>query len=161
MSKCPPARTSAAALDEKETFGLLMLSVRQSLIRKAERMLASRGCDINLTQYRVLHTLNQVDSMSASELARCLEHDGGALTRMVDGLQEKGYVERRPHATDRRAIELVLTAAGRALWAATHHFTQQFNEDVLGVLSPAEQEQLFALMRRIRESLDQQLEDQA
>lgn len=139
---------------EQETFGHLLLSVRLSLFRRGERLLSKRGFSINFTQFRVLRALSQVQSVSASELARSVEHDGGALTRVLDRLQEKGYVARRPNASDRRAIEVFLTDSGRTVWDSMQECMAQINAEVFEVLSDVEQTQLFALLHRIRDRLD-------
>ena len=138
----------------QETFGLLLLSVRQSLIRRGERLLANSGYEINFTQFRVLRALSQTQHLSAKDLARAVEHDGGALTRLLDRLQEKGYVARRPNAADRRGLEVYMTDTGRAVWDAMQSCVQQVNAEVLDVLSDAEQSQLFALLHRIRDQVD-------
>lgn len=139
---------------QQETFGLLLLSVRLSLFRRAERLLTNRGFDINITQFRVLKMLSQVDSISATALAHQVEHDCGALTRLLDRLQEKGYVARRPNATDRRAIDIFMTDKGRAAWESMQGCSAQLNAEVFAVLSDAEQAQLFALLHRVRDHLD-------
>ena len=141
---------------EQETFGLLLLSVRLSLIRRGERLLASSGYCINFTQFRVLRALSQAQHLSATELARSVEHDGGALTRLLDRLQEIGYVARRPNAKDRRGIEVFMTDAGRAVWDSMQACVQQVNLEVLEALNDDEQSQLFSLLHRIRDRLDQQ-----
>jgi DNA-binding MarR family transcriptional regulator len=47
------------------------------------------------------------------EVARRLEVTSAAATGIVDRLSAHGHVERRPHATDRRRTELVITASAR------------------------------------------------
>lgn len=145
---------------ELEPFGLLMLSVRQALSRVAERKLTEHKFGINLTQLRVLTVLDKQGPLSATELARRIGHDGGALTRLLDCLQDKGYVARRPNPNDRRAIEVQLSDEGRAFFDTTRPAMQQFNEAVLQVLGGDERHQLFALMKRIRTHLEQ-MNDQA
>ncbi|MDD5175660.1 MAG: MarR family transcriptional regulator [Sterolibacterium sp.] len=139
---------------EQETFGLLLLSVRLNLIRRGERLLVAKGFDINFTQFRVLYALSQCQSLSATELARGVEHDGGALTRLLDCLQGKGYVARRPNAKDRRAIEVSMTEKGRAVWDSMRDCVTQANTEVLEALSDAEQTQLFGFLHRIRDYID-------
>ena len=53
-----------------------------------------------------------------SELAEQLAADRPYVTLIVDGLEERGLVQRTPHPEDRRAKLVALTAAGRA--AAEH-----------------------------------------
>lgn len=57
-----------------------------------------------------------------AELARLLDVSTAASTGIVDRLERRGHVERRPHAVDRRRTEVHLTDSGRA--------------EVLGLLMP-------------------------
>ena len=156
MASSKPARKSTKKQLRQETFGLLLLSVRLSLIRRGEQLLAGKGFDINFTQFRVLRALSQRQHMSATELARSVEHDGGALTRLIDRLQAKGYVSRRPNTSDRRGIEVFMTEAGKSVWESMQGCVQQVNAEVLAALDDKEQKQLFEMMYRIRDRLDQQ-----
>ena len=152
-TRSTPSKASKKRIDQ-ETFGLLLLSVRQSLIRRGVRLLNHSGFDINYTQFRVLKALSMTPHLSAKELARTVEHDGGALTRLLDRLQEKGYVARRPNAKDRRGIEVYMTDAGHSVWEEMQACVQQVNGEALGVLSDAEQGQLFSMLHRIGERFD-------
>ncbi len=155
MATINSARKEKQKQIQQETFGLLLLSVRLSLIRRGERLLASKGFDINFTQFRVMRALSQAQHMSATELARSVEHDGGALTRLIDRLQEKGYVGRRPNTIDRRGIEVFMTDAGKSVWESMQGCVHEVNAEVLAALDDTEQKQLFDMMHRIRDRLDQ------
>jgi DNA-binding MarR family transcriptional regulator len=141
--------------DQQETFGLLLHTIRLGLIRRAEQFLANKGFDFKFIQLRVLKQLSMHQSQSATELARAVEHDGGALTRVLDRLQESGYVVRRSSALDRRVIELSLTDEGRALWNSIQPWILQLNADALSALDGREQEQLFFLLHRVRARLEE------
>ena len=147
-------KRSAKKAMQQETIGLLLLSVRLSLIRRGELLLANGGFDLNYTQFRVMRALSQSKSLGATELARAVEHDGGALTRVLDRLQDKGYVARRPNAKDRRAIEVYMTDEGLDIWDSMQDCVKQVNSEVLDTLSDAEQTLLFDMMHRIRDRVD-------
>jgi long-chain acyl-CoA synthetase len=70
--------------------------------------------DLSLSQYRLLAFLAQGD-WAASVLADRLQVSRPSITGLVDGLVKRGLVERRPSADDRRRIDHVLTAGGRAV----------------------------------------------
>jgi DNA-binding MarR family transcriptional regulator len=69
--------------------------------------------DLSLSQYRLLAFLAQGD-WAASALADRLNVSRPSITGLVDGLVKRELVERRPHPDDRRRIDHVLTASGRA-----------------------------------------------
>lgn len=80
------------------------------LARVAEQTCQSTG--ISLPQYRLL--VSAADGpQRASELAAAVGVSRPTLTSLVDGLEQAGLVRRTPVATDRRGIQLELTAAGR------------------------------------------------
>jgi DNA-binding MarR family transcriptional regulator len=62
----------------------------------------------------VLAAVDEGESVSQQDIARCLSVDRTTMVAFVDGLEGKGLVERRPHPLDRRRNVIELTAAGRA-----------------------------------------------
>ena len=52
---------------------------------------------------------------TSADMARQMSHDAGAMTRLVDQLEKRGLLNRVRDTADRRAVNLVLTAEGRAL----------------------------------------------
>ena len=155
-SKIPHAHLDAElSPGSAESIGLVLHQVRLRLIRHLECDLAAGGFDINFSQYRVLRTLAQREVVSPTEISRCCGHDAGALTRMLDRLQEKGYLRRVPRTDDRRAVDVTLTEAGRAVWNEIQACGLALSSDALSDLSAIEQQQLFDLLKRIRGTLDQ------
>jgi DNA-binding MarR family transcriptional regulator len=49
---------------------------------------------------------------TAAEIARGMCHDTGALTRVIDQLEQRGFIERSRSLEDRRTVELSLTEEG-------------------------------------------------
>lgn len=63
-------------------------------------------------QWSALISIYFARTPTCATLARDLAHDKGAMTRMIDVLEERGLVERTRDAEDRRCINLSLTPAG-------------------------------------------------
>jgi DNA-binding MarR family transcriptional regulator len=63
---------------------------------------------------KTLFELDPDEGCSMSELANTLHCDASNATWLVDRLEERGLVERRPHPRDRRVKTVVLTPAGVA-----------------------------------------------
>jgi DNA-binding MarR family transcriptional regulator len=111
-----PAGTPPAS---NASLSMLLAMVRVELVRALEAEFASQNVDLSFTQYLILKKAQQLGPVSATELARSVELDGGAMTRQLDQLERKGYLRRSPHAQDRRALRIELTDAGRTLWQDT------------------------------------------
>jgi DNA-binding MarR family transcriptional regulator len=73
--------------------------------------------DLAPAQARALHELDLEQPISMRELAERLKSDPANLTGLIDRLEARGFVERRPHPSDRRIKGLALTAAGAKLRA--------------------------------------------
>jgi len=81
--------------------------------RLAEAMrqtLAERG--LNPSRAEVIYLLARDGALVQRELAQALGCTPRHVTGLVDTLAEGGFVERRPHPSDRRAISVVLTEHG-------------------------------------------------
>src|SRR5690348_15951185 len=66
------------------------------------------------TQFRIVHALFH-RQFTLGELADLMQVSAPTVSRMIDTLVERGYVERTPDLADRRKICLGLTAAGHEL----------------------------------------------
>ena len=145
---------ASPSCSDEDNFGLLLHFVRQGLIRHLEQALAAQDLGLSFTQYRVLKMLTNVPHLGASELARRLEHDAGALTRLLDKMQERGFLQRQSCREDRRSVEISLTDAGRALSRPLRAVSEQLTEFALSDLSDAEKSTLMALPWRVRTTLE-------
>jgi DNA-binding MarR family transcriptional regulator len=115
----PPRTDSVAVSDPASTkprHGILRLinRVRVELIDALDSELAP--FDISAPQLFVLSSVANREADSAAGLCKSISYDPGAMTRMIDRLQQKGLVRRVPHPDDRRAMNLELTVAGKALF---------------------------------------------
>lgn len=115
----PPRDPSGAPDPHTASLGMLLTMVRSEMVRAIEAELAGQGLELSFTQYLILKKSQQLGAVSATELARAVELDGGAMTRQLDQLERKGYLRRTPHAQDRRALRIELTDAGEAVWQNT------------------------------------------
>src|SRR5262245_39086312 len=76
--------------------------------------LPSSAADFNLSpaQWHVLHLLEPDRPLPMGRLAQTLSCDASNVTGLVDRLEARGLVQRRPSSDDRRVKVLALTASG-------------------------------------------------
>lgn len=139
--------------DGQESLGALIGMVRGEIVRAIETDLASIGADLKFTQFHVLKRLAANGPMTATELARAVDLDGGAMTRQLDQLEAKGYLRRQPHEQDRRALRIELTEAGEALWRHLNESSSATLERAQRGLSPVERERLHDYLARVLTAL--------
>ena len=67
---------------------------------------------VTYAQWPALAALSRQQSRTAADLARELQTDAGAMTRMLDRLEEKGLITRTRDLADRRVTQIQLTTEG-------------------------------------------------
>ncbi|AIF46419.1 MarR family transcriptional regulator [Dyella japonica A8] len=137
----------------QDSIGVLVGLVRSEIVRKMEAELQASGVDLRFTQFLILKRLAHMGPMSASELARAVELDGGAMTRQLDQLERKGLLRRQPHEQDRRALRIELTPAGDAIWRQITPCNDRVLDAAQKALNPTEREQLRDYLVRVLEAL--------
>jgi DNA-binding MarR family transcriptional regulator len=105
--------------------------------------------DLALTPSQVIALRELSDPITARELAAGMSCEPSNATFVLDRLEQQGLIQRRPHPTDRRAKQIVLTSAGRSCRAKVlkHLGTQS----PLTRLTTAEQESLRDLLQKLVE----------
>ncbi|MEP6899022.1 MAG: MarR family transcriptional regulator [Rhodanobacter sp.] len=155
MKPIPSPHDLSCAPDPRTaSLGMLLTMVRSEMVRAIEAELASQGLELSFTQYLILKKAQQLGAVSATELARSVELDGGAMTRQLDQLERKGYLRRAPHEQDRRALRIELTDAGMAVWQNTASVcSQRVMTAAQRSLSSAESTQLHDYLERVLQAL--------
>lgn len=138
---------------EQEGLGVLIGLVRAEMVRALEAELADKGHDLRFTQFLIIKRLAMLGPMSATELARAVELDGGAMTRQLDHLEGKGYLRRHPHEQDRRALRIELTTAGETLWQQMTSCNERVLDAAQRSLSEVERERLHDYLARVLHAL--------
>ncbi len=137
----------------RESIGVLLAAVRAEIVRAMEAELAAKGLDLRFTQFLILKRLATLGPITAGELARSVELDGGAMTRQLDQLELKGYLRRRPHEQDRRALRIELTDEGQALTQELMNCNDRVLKAAQRSLDPTEQQQLRDDLSRVLHAL--------
>ncbi len=103
-------------------------------------------------QFDVIATLGNTEGMTFRELGERTLIYKTTLTSVVDRLQERGLVERRPSTTDRRSTLAVLTAQGDALFQEAFQDHTEHLRRRLERLSEDEMEEAITQLRRVKET---------
>ena len=75
------------------------------------------------------------------------------VTGLLDSLERRAYIRRRPHPSDRRMILAEITEAGRQAASAFRPIVHQQEKEWFGVLDQTEQQQLLVVLHRVQERL--------
>ncbi|QIT55369.1 MarR family transcriptional regulator [Aquisalimonas sp. 2447] len=103
-------------------------------------------------QFDVIATLGNTEGMTFRELGERTLIYKTTLTSVVDRLQERGLVERRPSTTDRRSTLAVLTPEGDALFQEAFNDHAEHLRRRLERLSEDEMEEAITQLRRVKDT---------
>lgn len=102
----------AATYSAEESIGYLMKRVLLSIVHQADKRLEAHG--LTSAQWGPLLRLRTAGRCSVVELARWMQIDAGAMTRLLDRLEKKSLCRRVRSTDDRRVVQVELTAEGEA-----------------------------------------------
>ena len=139
----PKSGSRPSALSDDLSF----LLARANAISLAAGNAALAAHGLKARSYSVLLLTTDESRPSQRELAEFLRLDPSQVVSLVDDLQSRGLVERRPDPADRRANVVVATEAGRQVAAAARETARRAEEQVHGQLTHDERQTLTELLR--------------
>jgi DNA-binding MarR family transcriptional regulator len=109
---------------------------------------------VSVPQWVVLRCLFDMEGAPLGDLARDVGVDNGALSRMVERLVQKGLVSREADPSDRRAVRLRLTDAGRKLVPVLAREADRNDAEFFCVIDADERARLLATVKALLEKND-------
>lgn len=112
---------------------------------------------LTLPRMRLLLLLDRIGSQRSTDLATRIGVTPRAITALVDGLVESGYVERRPDPTDRRAAIIDVTPLGASVGADVRASHASLAADVLRDVGVDEIEAAIGTLAAVRRAIERRL----
>lgn len=88
--------------------------------------------------------------VSQTNVAKALGKDRSAMVKLVDNLESKQLIIRRPSPRERRTYALHLTDQGQALLDEASNIARQYDEDFFAVLTESERHELVHILKKLR-----------
>jgi len=126
-----------------------------ALRRARARLSEDPAARLSLAQYLLVEPLLDAPTRSVGELAANAGVASPTATRMLDGLQRDGHVQRETAAHDRRCVALRLTANGRRIAAAERARFQRKGAELFAALEPADRAQAARLLGRLADLMEE------
>ncbi len=98
--------------------------------------------------FSTLSLIKHNPGITARQLCHSLGIQPPNMVGMVNGFEQRGLIERRPHPSDRRAQGLHLTVEGRKLMQAAEQTATALEDEVAHRLSGEEKQTLLALLQK-------------
>lgn len=122
-----------AVADLTQAIGLLVRRVRA----------AAASHELSLTESAVMKRLATDGPATTADLARSESMKPQSMGATISALEEMGMVERKPHATDGRQVNIELTAKGAAVRKSAREAKRTWLAQAIVQLDEDERETLF------------------
>ncbi|MER9058236.1 MarR family transcriptional regulator [Mesorhizobium sp. M0902] len=133
-----------------ETVGRLLDAAARVIRDHMNPLLKEAG--LNVGEFDVLTPLRRAGEpymLSPTQLYESAMISSGGMTSRLDRLERAGLVERRPDPNDRRGKQIALTTGGKRAIDDLIGPMVALEEQLISVLTPAEQETLNALLKKL------------
>jgi DNA-binding MarR family transcriptional regulator len=128
---------------------LRLMRVYQKVDRASAEHLRRWG--LSVAQFDALAQVGASEGMTQQELADSLLVTKGNVCQLLDRMERRRWIERRPEG---RTNRLFLTDEGRRLFEGAVPSQEAMVSERFSALSQGEQEQLHALLRKLDRALD-------
>ena len=136
------------------SVAFMLSSLGYTVSRRFHEVL--RPLELEPGEFALLRAISASEGEAQNALAERLHISPSWMVTIVDELEKRGLLERRPHARDRRVRNLHLTAAGKKLLKRAEKQAEQFDRQVAEQLDEAELRRLLDLLDRVAEGLELQ-----
>ena len=102
--------------------------------------------------FGTLEIVQRNPGLTQTAVASAMGNDRSAMVAIIDKLESRGLLERRPAPNDRRSNALYLTAEGEAFQQRVRDRAMEHNRHFFKMLSPEQHQSLFEMLRLIAES---------
>lgn len=113
--------------------------------------------DVKYSQWLILDCLTQAEVDNPSKVASQLGMERATVSRSLDILESRNLVSRTHNLTDRRVVEIQVTAQGKKIAQQGVQRLEQLVQQVTADLSNAQVSDTFTLLEVIKENLNQKI----
>jgi DNA-binding MarR family transcriptional regulator len=133
----------------EESLGFWIYRTYSQANNLLRRTFQAKGYDLTPEQWGVLRRLRQQEGMNQSQLGESMFKDRHNITRLLNLLEKRGFIERRADETDKRIYRVFLTEAGREEEKKAGTIVKSHRETLFGNLGAED----VAAMQRILEHI--------
>lgn len=117
----------------------------------ASRRFAERIAEVGLNPplFRILNLIDAAEGRSQQAIGEGIQVPPSRMVALVDELEQRGLVERRPDPADRRVRALYLTRKGRSALTRGREIAKSHEEEITRGMSDAERTRLTKLLQKM------------
>jgi DNA-binding MarR family transcriptional regulator len=147
----------AAAIPADQLLGFWVYRYQMQGSSLLWRKFRAAGHDVTPEQFWLLTRLLELEGLNQRELGERMLKDRHNMTRILDLLGRRGYIERRPDSGDKRMYRIFLTQNGRELQTKLTPIVIDHNEAIFEAVSEPDMETTRQTLRKIVKNIEKGL----
>ncbi|OJG36585.1 MarR family transcriptional regulator [Enterococcus devriesei] len=136
---------------------MVVSNLLRSIMHKSRELMKDRAESLGVSpqQARMIAYIaqNEDKGLIQKDLAEVFQRRGASITSMLQGLEKKGYIERRIPADNERQKNIYVLPKGKAIVNETNEAFYAAEKELVKALDPEEVQELTELLRKIDRSL--------
>lgn len=138
----------------EQSNGFVMRLAANRMKSGLNRAFQAAGLELTAEQWSVLAALRLNDGLSQTEIATSVTKDRQTMTRLLDHLENGGYVQRRPHPSDRRCNLVFITDSGLEMQQRLTNVAEAFTRQAFQGLNQQEIDELMRISRVVTKNIE-------
>lgn len=140
--------------DYDQVPGFVISQTAYAIRKTLAKAIKDAGHELTPQEFAILNRLATQPMLNQRQLAELTYKDRPAVTRMLNHLIDKGFVEKQTCDNDRRAYRVRLTKTGKALRARVVPLAQEMLRNALQDIKARDLELTLKTLRRIAANLE-------
>jgi DNA-binding MarR family transcriptional regulator len=119
------------------------------------QLFKEKNFSITPEQFSILFFLSREDGMYQRQLAKISLKDRPNITRLIDILEERGFVYRETDPNNRRIFKVFITEEGKKQIEEIHPYLREMQKKAINGINTEETDLLRKLLGKICENMDE------
>ncbi|MDD2330011.1 MAG: MarR family transcriptional regulator [Bacteroidales bacterium] len=120
--------------------------------------LVANNVDLTPEQYLLIDLLWDEGPLTQQEIANQMQKDKNSITKLIDGLEKKGYVVRETNPKDRRKNRVIVTKTGEAKKQEITRIAINAADNILGGIPTEELNTVVEVLNKLNKNMKKLLE---
>lgn len=135
-----------------DAFIPYLLSVTSNVVSDAIASSYQALFGLTIPEWRLIAVIGEDDGITQQQVGRRTQMDKVTVSRATIALVDRGLVERKPHASDRRSQSLHLTKAGHDLYEQVAPKALELERRIFASFDPEDVAAFSAMLKRVQDA---------
>lgn len=141
-------------MDDVRDLVAYLSKAERGYTKALNRAFLKAGYDLSREQYELLRVLWQEDHVNQQTISKRLQKDKYNVTKLLNTLTKRGFVQRKMCQEDKRNNFVVLTEKGAEVQKALNDIEEQVHTDLTFTIVPQEMKSCVWVLKKLTDMMN-------